>query len=97
MNLKALRTQRHNLDFQPTNFQTQAKKQGKLRRLSRRFQVFVLSSEGLQSIVTISVSQFDFTNVFLLLPNKEGISLRSLQNEEHDPVFAHAPPSERSE
>ena len=66
MNLTALCTQRHNLDFQQTNFQTRAKKQGKIQRLSRRFQV-ICFLEGLQGIVTLSVSQFAFTNVFLLL------------------------------
>ena len=92
VNLKALRTQRHNLDFQPTNFQTQAKKQGRIQRLSRRFQVICSFGMSAKHCNTLRVP-ICLHKRFFFSSNKGGISLRSLKNEEDDPVYAHAPPS----
>ena len=92
MNLKALRTQRHNLDFAPTNFQTRAKKQGKIQRLSRRFWVIYSFGSSAKHCNTLRIPPYLPSQAFFLSSTKEGISLSSLKNEEKDPMFAHVQP-----
>ena len=82
-----------NLDFPPTNFHTRAKKQGKIQRLSRRFRVINSFGRSAKHRNTLRIPPYLPSQALFLSSTKEGISLRSLKNEEKDPMSAHVQPS----